>query len=290
MEIIDWRAQSSKILILVNISLGIALFIFILIFVRDIVAKVYKTKDIKPAILSHGATKKYERKNLQEYEAILRNNPFGFQAGTLKPLTGPPDKALPPSDMKLVGTISGNALYGYAVFLGRDGKQEIFKIGESVFGRGLLKRIEKDKVFIKEGDTLTEILMADMIMLDHDITRLGRGLPDYVKSFGNGEYMIDQKALQDALDNPRQIMTDARLIPNIVNNKQEGFILREIKKSGIYDSLGLRNEDTLLRINDYNISNLENALQAFTALRGMDSVQLDIIRSGAKMTMTYQIR
>lgn len=290
MEIFDWRAQNSKILVLVNILLGIILFIFVLIFVRNVIAKVYRAGDAKAPSLSQVATTKYGKKNPQEYEVILKNNPFGFQAGTLKPLTGLSDKSLPVFDIKLIGTISNNALYSYAVFIGKDGKQEIFKKGDSVFGRGLLKRIEKSKVFIEEDGILTEIPISDIIVTNKETVPFSSELPDHVTSFGEGEYLIDQEALQQALDNPHQIMTGARLIPNMLNNKQEGFILKEVKKGGIYDSMGLRNGDALLRINDYNISNPANALQAFTALRGMDTVRLDIMRSGIKTTMTYQIR
>ena len=90
--------------------------------------------------------------------------------------------------------------------------------------------------------------------------------------------------------NPAQMMTDARLRPNNVSGRDEGFILSEVKPGGIYQSLGLQDGDVLLRINDYDISNPERALQAFTALRGLDRVQIDLIRSGARMTMTYQIQ
>ncbi len=86
------------------------------------------------------------------------------------------------------------------------------------------------------------------------------------------------------------MMTDARLKPNVADGKQEGFVLSEVKPGGIYQSLGLQDGDVLLRINDYDISNPERALQAFTALRGLDRVQIDLIRSGSKMTMTYQIK
>jgi general secretion pathway protein C len=92
------------------------------------------------------------------------------------------------------------------------------------------------------------------------------------------------------LDNPAQIMTDAKLIPNMVNGKPDGFILQEIRKNGVYDNLGMKNGDILLRINGSNISTPENALQTFMALKGMDKVQLDIIRDGNRMTLNYQIR
>jgi general secretion pathway protein C len=86
------------------------------------------------------------------------------------------------------------------------------------------------------------------------------------------------------------MMTDARLRPNLVNGKEEGFVLSEVRPGGIYHSLGLQDGDVLLRINEYDVSNPEKALQAFTALKGMERVQIDLIRAGSKMTMTYQIK
>jgi general secretion pathway protein C len=86
------------------------------------------------------------------------------------------------------------------------------------------------------------------------------------------------------------MMTDARLRPNLNSGKEEGFILSEVKPGGIYHSLGLQDGDVLLRINEYDISNPERALQAFTALKGLERVQIDLIRRGSKMTMTYQIK
>ncbi len=68
-----------------------------------------------------------------------------------------------------------------------------------------------------------------------------------------GSYVIEQKALQQILDNSNRIMTEARLSPHIVGNKQEGFVLKQIKKNGLYDSLGLKAGDVLLGINNYNI-------------------------------------
>ena len=45
-----------------------------------------------------------------------------------------------------------------------------------------------------------------------------------------------------------------------------------------------------LRINDYNITNVDSALQAFSALRGMERVNLDILRNGEKVTLTYLLK
>jgi len=195
------------------------------------------------------------------------------------------------SDIKLVGTISGSAEYSYAVFLGKDGKQSMFKTGESVFGAGELKTVEKYRAIIKNNGKLIKITMIDVLVPgEMESLKGAKASSGPVQLVKKGEYMIDQKAVQLALDNPTQIMTDAKLIPNMTKDKQEGFIVREVKKNGFYDNLGMQNGDVLLRINSFNISNPENALQAFTALRGMDKIQLDIIRNNSRMTLNYQIR
>lgn len=79
-------------------------------------------------------------------------------------------------------------------------------------------------------------------------------------------------------------------MPNIKNGVQEGFSISEVRPGGLYESLGLRNGDILLRINNLEISKPEVAIQAMSALRGMNTVNLDIIRNSSKLTMSYQIR
>lgn len=289
MEVINIKHHYLKIVTVVNITLGLLLLASLVFFTMNIITVVQK-KDMKPLSTAQVESKKHENKSIQEYEAIFQNNPFGIPAGSLKPNSpGMGQTAL--SGIKLVGTISGSAKHGYAVFVGRDGKQSMFKTGESVFGAGELKTVEKYRVSIENSGKLIKIPMVD-IMAPGEMEALkgGGATSGSVRSLGKGEYIIDQRAVKFAVDNPTQIMTDAKMIPNMIRDKQEGFILREVRKNGIYDSLGMQNGDILLRINNFNISNPENTLQAFTALKGMDRVQLDIIRDGSRMTMNYQIK
>ena len=150
--------------------------------------------------------------------------------------------------MKLIGTIVGSPAYSYAIVAAKDGKQEMFKRDESVFGTGVLATIELYKVFISQSNQLTEISMADVSMINAPPpTPEGPGSPQFVRTVGEGSYVIEQKALQQILDNSNRIMTDARLSPHIVDNKQEGFVLKQIKKNGLYDSLGLKVSTVFLK-------------------------------------------
>ncbi|MCL4492184.1 MAG: general secretion pathway protein GspC, partial [Nitrospirae bacterium] len=203
------------------------------------------------------------------------------------------NQSAPKSDMSgltLVGTVSGPRKYSYAIFMDKSNNQEVYRIGDAVLGYGVLQRIEKDKVYIKGGGAPVEIPVADFLSIVDAKPSPGNKPATFAENVGDGSYVVDQRKVQQAIEKPNQIMTDARLLPRIVDGKQQGFMLSEVKPGGIYQSLGLQNGDVLLRINEFSISNPERALQAFTALRGMDRAQLDIMRNGAKVTMTYQIK
>jgi general secretion pathway protein C len=278
-----------KLLAALNVLIALSLMIVALFFAKDILSSSFKKTEKAPPQSPPGVQK--ARKGLQDYSGVLRNNPFGFQGGQLRELSVVREGGVSRSDLTLIGTIAGLPVHSYAIFMDKSGRQEVFKVGESVFGAGKLKRVEKDRAVITESGREVKIPIAEMLTIK-EINPRESGAPgsDFARSAGRGTFIVDQKKVLNALENPNQLMTDARLQPNITDGRQEGFILREVRGGGIYQSLGLQNGDVLLRINDYNISNPENALQAFTALRGMDRVQVDLLRNGSRMTMTYQIR
>lgn len=273
----------------INLFLSLALLVVLLIFARDILSGISKKGEKVPA--PPRTPVQPLKRGLQEYTGVLKNNPFGFAGGQLKELSVAKEGSVSQSDITLIGTVSGSAGNSYAIFVDKSGKQELVKVGEPVFGAGKLKRVDNDRVYITERGREIKIPMAEILTIKEvNPTAGGSVTSDLARSMGKGMFIVDQKKILHALENPNQLMTDARLQPNLMNGRQEGYILREVRNGGIYQSLGLQNGDALLRINEYNISNPENALQAFTALRGMDRVQVDIIRDGTKMTLTYQIR
>ncbi|HET6514647.1 MAG TPA: type II secretion system protein GspC [Thermodesulfovibrionales bacterium] len=285
----DIRPRYSTLLTIGNLFLGLLVLFFLLILVRD--AMTIRYKRIEKTSPPSTATS-FRRNNLKDYENILRNNPFGLPAASLIPLSASQEKAgASQTEMTLIGTISGQPRNSFAIFSDRTGMQEVYRVGDTIPGVGRLERVEKDRVSVKGAGRLLDMPIADILKIT-DVAPASAGArpSDFVRSLGGGSYVVDQRRVQQAIENPNQLMTDARLQPNIKDGKQEGFVLREVRDGGIYQSLGIQNGDILLRINDYNISNPESALQAFTALRGMDRIQLDIMRNGARTTLTYQIK
>jgi general secretion pathway protein C len=280
-----------RILTIANLLLVLLLMISFLVLVRDVIASRYTRVEKAPPRRSSGAPFATSAKlPLQDYEIILRSSLFGLPSSPLVALSGSQEKGIS-QDLTLIGTIAGQEGRSFAIFSDNAGRQEIYKVGETIPGVGRLETVRRDKVSIRGNGRPLEIPIADIVKITEVAPSPGIARPsEFAKSVGAGAYIVDQKKVQQAIESPNQLMTDARLQPNFANGKQEGFTLREVKPGGIYQSLGMQNGDVLLRINDYNISNPENALQAFTALRGMDRIQLDILRNGSKTTLTYQIR
>jgi general secretion pathway protein C len=107
---------------------------------------------------------------------------------------------------------------------------------------------------------------------------------------GAGSYVIDQRLLNASLDNIGQAMTDARLLPSIKDGKVEGFRASEVKPKGIFGTIGIKNGDVLLRMNDFPIDSPEKAIQSFASLKGQSRIRLDLIRDGQPTTFNYDIR
>lgn len=285
---LDDRLKNPKTLAALNTVLLILLLAAVLLIAREIIS--FLARDRVRPVQSREAARPDTGRSFQDYAVVLKRNPFGTPAGELRMLSSGTATAASPADISLIGTISGDRAGSYAIFLDRSGQQDIYRVGQQVPGIGRLTGVERDKARIDAQGREILIPFSDITEVREIRAPGAPASLSISRKTGESAYLIDQQKVLQALERPDQIMTDARFTPHMVDGRQQGFILREVKPQGIYSGLGLQNGDILLRINEYSISSAESALQALTALRGIDRAQLDIIRNGSNMTMTYQIR
>jgi general secretion pathway protein C len=282
---------------IINYLLFILILIVSLFLLRNIIRLLYIKNDSRITDIKDIQTKKreQEKRDIMSYSVILEKNPFG-KPMKLYPLTAmdgtESNDVVSPSDLILVGTAVGPEDMKYAVFESKESReQEVFRYGDEVFNYGKLIAIEPQFVKIRQGGSVIAIEMIDINSNPARARLKVNNLQgSFVKKIGEKDYILDRDKVQHALENPEQILTDARLLPNFKDGKQQGFKIYEVKPGGIYESLGLRNGDILLKINGLDISSPEVAIQAMSALRGMNRINLDIMRRGSKLSLNYQIR
>lgn len=281
---------------IINYLLILIISIAILFLMRNIITLLTLKIDSKTINITDTTKNevRHDTKDINSYAVILEKNPFGkpMKLLTLIETEGiKKDDIGTSTDLILIGTAVGPKGMSYAVFELPDGKgQEVFRIGEDVFNYGSLTGIGRDYINLRQGSNTITVKMMDKSSATETQPRSEALAGSFVKKISERDYLINKEKVEQSLENPQQILTDARLLPNIQNGKQEGFRVLEVKPGGLYESLGLKNGDILLRINGIDISSPDVAIQAISAFKGMNRVNLDIMRDGSKLSMNYQIR
>jgi general secretion pathway protein C len=103
-------------------------------------------------------------------------------------------------------------------------------------------------------------------------------------------YQVERDSLDNALANLDRLSRDARVVPNFVDGKSNGFKVFSIKRNSAYKHLGMQNNDVITGVNGMEITSPEKALDLYSKLQSESSISLDIIRKGQEMTMEYEIR
>ena len=240
--------------------------------------------------------------DLQSFAPILEKGLFGKATrGKLTPIVQAPAQvqgaAAPApslSDLTLLGTAVGSFRETFALVLkGTTREERVFRLGETVFSAGPLVSVKKEVAEILVGGRRVKILTPEAIAAEAarpSAPAQPQPAGGLAASTGSGNYVIDQRMLNAALDNIGQAMTDARLLPSVKDGKVEGFRASEVKPQGIFGTIGIRNGDVLLRMNDFPIDSPEKAIQSFASLKGQSRIKLDLVRDGQPTTFNYEIR
>ena len=221
------------------------------------------------------------------YAIIGKNNPFGGKSKELWSLyrSSLDTTQLIRDDFVLVGTMVGSLKQlSYAIFKTKGATQEVVALKSEIPGVGVLDEVNRNQVFIKRGDTRFSMLMKDdqQAGVSNNVV-----MAPIENGSGVGSRVVDRGHIVAAIENPVSILTDARINP-VAGGK--GFVLSEVKTGGFYDALGLNNGDTLIDIDGHEISRPEEALKMVTAIKGMDTIRINIVRNNKPESLEYFIK
>lgn len=236
-----------------------------------------------------------QQMQLQGFAMILEKALFGpATKGILTPALQPSASTRPPvsqSDLSLLGTAIGSPRTSFILVRRTSSNEErVFKLGEKVFDLGTLSAIKKETAELRSGSQLITLRTPSAPAEPAKPAQPVATATGVIQALPGGSGIIDQRALNAALDNIGQAMTDARLLPSVKDGKVEGFKVSEVKPQGVFATVGLKNGDVLMKINEFPIDSPEKAIQSFVTLKGQSRIKLDLIRDGAPTSLAYDIR
>jgi hypothetical protein len=106
---------------------------------------------------------------------------------------------------------------------------------------------------------------------------------------GVDRYEIRRSLVERVLADPLAVARTVRIVPAIADGRPSGFKLYAIRAGSLFDELGFQNDDTVVSLDGFDVTEPDKALEAYTRLRDATSVEVAIWRHGDAKTLHYTV-
>jgi general secretion pathway protein C len=107
---------------------------------------------------------------------------------------------------------------------------------------------------------------------------------------GPTEFDVDRAVVDKIMENQADLMRQARIVPEQENGKVVGIRLFGVRPDTLLGVLGMENGDRLEKINGFDMTSPEKALEAYARLRTADHLTINVNRRGQEMNIDYNIK
>jgi general secretion pathway protein C len=231
---------------------------------------------------------------LTDYQVILQRNIFNSAApgiGTLSDADILGKSAAPAASrakLTLFGTVVAGVRSLAVINTGQETKA--FRTGDELPGGGRIEEIGRNLVQIKYPGGTIETLHLQLGESTRE-TSPAAGSTDggNVKAIGENRWVIPRSVAEQARGNLNELLKQARMEPNIVEGRTEGFVVRMIRPKSLLDLLGIQRGDVLIQVNGMPLDGPEKALQIFQQLREAKHLSINLQRNGTPMNFEYEV-
>jgi general secretion pathway protein C len=244
------------------------------------------------------------------YRSMLDRNLFGVQVReapeAVATLSAAP--ALPPVEsaqelgLFLRGTVAGPDAVAFAIF-GKMPPHELYRIGDEVSPGVILESIGYGEVVLRRGAERLQLeIEADGGVGGRTISPRARFTPTTpstataedsggVREVAPNSYLVERDTVSESLASLSNMMKDIRVVPSFDEAKEpNGYRVASIRFGSLLDKLGVKRGDVVQTINGLPISDPDRAYQAYQQFKEETSVQIEVLRGGKPMTLSYEIQ
>ncbi|ATB27944.1 type II secretion system protein GspC [Melittangium boletus] len=189
------------------------------------------------------------------------------------------------SDLRLLGTMIGTHSFA-SVFENPARRTRSVWLGEEFDGSRVVA-IERTRVLLSREGQLEAI---EFQPTNAPVAPRPAVSNSSIQQVGPESYEISRQEVAHSLANINQVAMQARVAPAFQDGVAKGFKLFSVRPDSLFTRLGLRNGDTLRRINGLSLDSAEHALEAYARLRDASRIELEVERDGQVLHQTYTVR
>ena len=272
------------------IALSIIIYFGVDIFYKSIEGQLSQVNIKKVEIQRALDTSAKKRDSLKDFNAIVDRNIFGSAEKVSGEIQQTEIESLEPTTLKvaLLGTIMDSQESSVAIIEDKTNKkQDIYRVGDSIQD-AVIKLIVREKVVLRVGDNDEVLTMAESSS-SPEPERPSRTVPQQRNI--TRTITLRQEDIESSFENLNDLLSQARVQPNLKDGIADGFRITGIKSGSIFRRMGLRNGDIIRSVNGSMISSMDEAMAIYNDLKsGNSGVSLEIERRGQIRTLNYRIR
>jgi|GEM_PF-7047662 len=111
-----------------------------------------------------------------------------------------------------------------------------------------------------------------------------------VEQVSDTQWILDRTSILANTRNLNRFLMQARAVPCMKRGRIVGFRITRISLDSLYEKIGLRNGDVLLRVNMRNLDNPAKLFSLYKEMRNERHISLLLSRNGQNQTFNYDIR
>ena len=232
-----------------------------------------------------------------ERQAILTRNLF--EASTLAPaIAQVPDEERYQKTklaLRLLGTAASSiaAESRAAVEDLKLRRHEVVWVGSSIQGATVLA-IDPRRIVLENRGRREELALEDEDSSPRPSARRTPTRPPRaaaaagVRRLGRNRFAVDSQQVEDLVNNPAALFSQARIIPKYEGGRMTGVQLNAIKPGSLFEQAGLRNGDTVTVLNGIEADSPQGSQELLQEFRNSDEWTLTVKdRNGVERTIDY---
>ncbi|MDI1444400.1 type II secretion system protein GspC [Polyangium sp. 6x1] len=115
-------------------------------------------------------------------------------------------------------------------------------------------------------------------------------IAERIRQTGPNQYDIDRTVVDEILTNQAEYLQKVRVVPAKQGDQTTGMKLMGVRKGTALDAIGLKHGDQLQRINGFEMTNPQSALEAYARLMSANQIRVEVIRNGQPTMLELNIK
>ncbi|MEQ1795491.1 MAG: hypothetical protein ABL970_15015 [Nitrospira sp.] len=193
------------------------------------------------------------------------------------------------SKLRLLGVVLGSERGVFAIVEELASKRQVlYRLHDQIPDMGEVSAIRRDGMMVRSGDQ-EELL--ELLTTDKPVTSAAPVNTPVSPVPGTPlKRVIDRREVEAAMADLPRLLTQARVVPYVVNGVPNGYRMDYIAPASFYEKIGIQYGDVLQRVNGVDVRDPSTMLSLFQQLKNERMVKVDMVRNNQKTTMTFELR